>query len=88
MMNWENEAILLLDELVQPIPLFVRPLAKRSIKKQVEAIASKEKVDMIRKKHVIHGYIMAAPKKDTSRIKRFLAEKGIDYKPYEHLLNS
>lgn len=87
-MNWQNEAIMLLDELIQPIPLFVRSMAKRSIKNQIETVAREANANEVQKEHVIHGYLIAAPKKDTTRIKQFLKEKGIDYTPYEHLLDS
>ncbi|WP_202080310.1 DUF2621 family protein [Caldalkalibacillus salinus] len=85
-MKWENDAILLLDELVQPIPLFVRPMAKRSVKKKIIEIAQQASKAKIEKDDVVHGYIAAAPKKDVNRLRSFLDEKRIDYTSYEHYL--
>lgn len=84
-MKWENEAVLLLDELVQPIPLFVRSVAKNTIKKQIEKLVNTED-GTVQVDHVIHGYILTGKKKDPSRIRGVLDAKNIDYSKYEHLL--
>lgn len=82
---WTEEAKKLLDELVKPIPVFVRPMARKSIEKQIEDVAS---TDEITKDDVIHGYIVASPGKMQKRAVAMLKSQKIDLTPYEHLLES
>ncbi|WP_179295392.1 DUF2621 family protein [Bacillus sp. FJAT-45350] len=84
-MNWNDEAKALLEELVKPIPVFVRPMAKKGIEKNIIQQANGE--EEITKDHVIRGYIVGSPGKMQERAIAMLNSKGIDLTPYEALIN-
>jgi hypothetical protein len=75
----------LLEELLSPIPFFVRPMAKKMIDKKIREVASEKGHSQIGEDDVIRGYIMAGQNKDQERIKDFLAKKGIDLSEYQDL---
>lgn len=84
-MKWQNDAILLFDEFIQPIPVFVRVMVKKGIKKKIEEVATNKQASMVEKDHVIHGFILATPKGSVERTKKMLDSKNIDYSKYESL---
>lgn len=81
-MNWEKDAQELLDELVKPIPIFARPMAKMGIEKKIKEVAG----DVITKDAVIRGYLMASPGNMQERAIKLLKSKNIDLSGYEELL--
>ena len=83
-MKWQDESAQLLDELMKPQPVFVRPMAKKSIKSKVEQVAQQAGAEEVNKDHVVRGYIMAAP--DKSRAVTALEANQIDLSPYADLL--
>lgn len=82
---WSDEAKSLLDELVKPIPVFVRPMARKSIEKKIEEVATTEEIT---KEDVIRGYIVASPGKMQQRAVAMLKSQKIDLTPYEDLLET
>lgn len=84
-MDWENEAILLFDELLKPIPVFVRPMVKKGIKNKIVEVALEEQASNVNQDHVIHGFILAAPPGSAERLKKLLDGKKIDYSKYASL---
>jgi hypothetical protein len=86
-MNWQNDSILLFDELIQPIPVFVRVMIKKGIKKKIVEVASKEQASSVEKDHVLQGFILATPKGSVQRTKTMMDSKNIDYSKYESLFN-
>ncbi|WP_216828162.1 DUF2621 family protein [Alkalihalobacterium elongatum] len=83
-MSWSNEATSLLEELLAPVPVFVRPMAKKGIEAKINELANGEEVT---KDHVIRGYILASPGPMQKRAVALLKSKKIDLTPYEDLLN-
>ena len=81
-MNWEKDAQELLEELVKPIPIFARPMAKMGIEKKIKEVAG----DVITKDAVIRGYLMASPGNMQERAIKLLNSKSIDLSGYEELL--
>ena len=82
-MEWNQEAKDLLEELVKPIPVFVRPMAK----KKIEAIIlDGVEGEVVSKEDVVKGYIIASPGDMQVRAIKLLKAKGIDLAPYEDLL--
>jgi hypothetical protein len=82
-MEWNQEAKDLLEELVKPIPVFVRPM----VKKKIEAIILDEaEGDQVTKDDVIKGYILSSPGDMQERAVKILKAKGIDLAPFENLL--
>lgn len=82
-MEWNQDAKDLLDELVKPIPVFVRPMAK----KKIEAIIlNGVEGGLVSKDDVVKGYIIASPGNMQERAIKLLKAKGIDLSPFEALL--
>ncbi|WP_071394352.1 DUF2621 family protein [Bacillus tuaregi] len=82
-MEWEQGATALLEELVKPIPVFVRPMAK----KKIEAIILDGVVgEVVTVEDVVKGYIASSPGEMQERAVKLLKAKGIDLTPYEELL--
>lgn len=75
-MIWTTEMETLLDEMVRPIPAFVRPLAKNKIRKKAEQVAREKRAFLLNTEHLIEGYRLAAPEKDKQRVEKFLRVKG------------
>ncbi|MBN6188143.1 DUF2621 family protein [Aneurinibacillus sp. BA2021] len=83
-MKWQDESNQLLDELMKPLPVFVRPMAKKSIKNKVEQIAKEAGAEEVSTDHVVRGYIVAAP--DKERAVTALEANQINLAPYQDLL--
>lgn len=82
-MEWNQDAKDLLEELVSPIPVFVRPMAKKKIENIIlEGVSS----DSVTKEDVVKGYIIASPGDMQIRAVKLLKAKGIDLTPFESLL--
>ena len=83
MMEWNQDAKDLLEELVKPIPIFARPMAK----KKIEGIILKGvEGEEVTKGDVVKGYIVASPGNMQERAIKLLKAKKIDLTPYEALL--
>lgn len=87
-MKYTDEAKKLLDELLKPIPVFVRPMAKKPIEKEIEAEAQKAGREVAENEDVLRGYIIAGMKRDGNKEKltTFLKSKGVDLEKYEELM--
>ncbi|CEH31793.1 DUF2621 family protein [Aneurinibacillus migulanus] len=83
-MKWQDDSNQLLDELMKPLPVFVRPMAKKSIKNKVEQVAQEAGAEEVNTEHVVRGYIIAAP--DKERAVTALEANRIDLAPYADLL--
>ncbi|RXT06298.1 DUF2621 family protein [Ammoniphilus sp. CFH 90114] len=81
-MEWQEDAKELLDELLKPIPVFVRPMAKKGIEKKILEAAEGQ----VTKDAVIQGYLVASPGDMQERAIKLLQAKGIDLTPYKELL--
>lgn len=84
-MEWNTDAKELLDELVSPIPVFVRPMARKGIEKKAVEIAEGETVT---KDDLVKAYIIASPGKMQERAVASLKSKNIDLTPYESLIQN
>ena len=82
---WNDEAKLLLNELVVPVPELFRPVAKQKIAGKIGEIALGENAKKIDSDLIIRGYIQATPKRDHKFLRKKMAEMKIDLTPYEHL---
>jgi hypothetical protein len=82
-MEWNQDAKGLLEELVMPIPVFVRPMVKKKI---TTTILNDVKGDVVEVNDVVKGYILASPGDMQEKAIKLLKEKGIDLAPFEVLL--
>ena len=82
-MEWNQDAKDLLEELVKPIPIFARPMAKKKIQ---GVILKGVEGDAVTKQDVIKGYIMASPGDMQERAVKMLKAKKIDLTPFEDVL--
>lgn len=84
---WTDDAKAFLNELVQPVPGPFRDIAKHSIAAEIGKIAVESGASEVTRDHCIKGYIVATPRRDYKFLMNFLHKKGIDYTPYQHLIN-
>lgn len=82
-MEWNQDAQDLLEELVQPIPVFVRPMAKKKIE---NIILGGVEGEIVTKDDVVKGYIIASPGDMQERAVKLLKAKGIDLAQFETTL--
>ena len=82
-MEWNQDAKDLLEELVKPIPIFARPMAKKKIQGVILKVVEGDEVT---KQDVIKGYIMASPGDMQERAVKMLKAKKIDLTPFEDVL--
>jgi hypothetical protein len=84
---WNDESKALLEQLVSPVPSAFRDIAKHSIAAKIGQVAIEHGAPSVTREHCIEGYIRATPKRDYRSLVTFLDREGIDYGPYQHLLN-
>ena len=84
---WSDDLLLLLDELVSPVPELFRDVARRKIAGKIGEVAVKKKVDSITQEILIEGYIIATPKRDHKFLRKKMEQKKIDITPYEYLFH-
>lgn len=82
-LEWKQDASALLDELVKPIPMFVRPMAKKKIEKFILEAAENNIVTI---EAVVRGYIQSSSGDMKERAIKMLKAKGIDLAPYQDLI--
>lgn len=87
-MEWKKESTELLNEFLKPVPVFVRLIIKKGIKKKIEEVAIQEQASTVLEDHVLHGFILATPKGSVANAKKMLDAKGIDYSNYEDLFEA
>lgn len=86
-MEYITKAKELLDELVAPIPVFARPMAKKAMEKKIVEVAKEKGHTQIEESDVLRGYILAGSGKDKERMKEFLTKKGYDLSAYSDILD-
>lgn len=82
---WNKKELLLLEDLVSPVPELFRDVAKQKIAGKIGEIAVKEEADSITLDLVIRGYIVATPKRDHKFLRKKMSDLNIDLQPYEDL---
>ena len=82
---WGDQAKVMLNELVTPVPDLFRPVAKQKIAGKVAQIALEEKASSIEHDQLNRGNIPATQKRDHKFLRKKLESMEIDMTPYEHL---
>lgn len=80
-MEWQQDAKELLEELLKPIPIFARPMAKKGIEKSILAAADGK--DTVTVNEVAQGYIAASSGAMREKAVKLLKVKGIDASQFE-----
>lgn len=83
---WDEEGKLFLEELVEPVPLLFRDVARDKIKGKIGELALEESASVITKDLIIKGYCLATPKRDHKFLMKKLTEKNIDQTTYKQYL--
>jgi hypothetical protein len=83
---WTDETLVLLEDLVKPVPELFRDVARRSIASKIGKLAMEEGATKMNQDLVIKGYIIATPARDHKWLVAHLKEKQIDFTPYQHHL--
>ncbi|RKN82140.1 DUF2621 domain-containing protein [Paenibacillus ginsengarvi] len=84
---WTDTSKAFLEKLVSPVPGPFRDIARHSIAAKIGEVALEKGVSEVTEQICIEGYILATPKRDHKSLITFLEKHGIDYSPYQHLLN-
>ncbi|WP_233201420.1 DUF2621 domain-containing protein [Sporosarcina sp. P13] len=84
---WNDEAKVMLNELVTPVPELFRDVAKQKIAAKIGETALEDHAKTIEFDHIIEGYILATPKRDHKFLRKKLKEMEVDVQPYEHLFS-
>ncbi|MWC30097.1 DUF2621 domain-containing protein [Paenibacillus sp. MMS18-CY102] len=84
---WTDDSKAFLEELVSPVPSAFRDIARHTIAARIAQVAIEHGQSEVSRDHCIEGYIRATPKRDYRSLVSFLNKRGIDYSPYNHLLN-
>lgn len=84
---WEQDEKDLLEELVSPVPEIFRDVARQTIASKIGELALIQNKDKITQELLIEGYIIGTPKRDHRFLRKKLAEKDIDVKPYEQFFS-
>lgn len=84
---WTEDLLLLLDELVSPVPELFRDVARRKIAGKIGEVAIQKSVNTITQEILIEGYIIATPKRDHKFLRKKMEQKKIDLTPYEYLFH-
>ncbi|TDL35496.1 DUF2621 family protein [Jeotgalibacillus sp. S-D1] len=82
---WDKKELLLLEDLVSPVPELFRDVAKQKIAGKIGELAVREKAETIDLDLVIRGYIVATPKRDHKFLRKKMSDLNIDLQPYEDL---
>lgn len=81
-MEWQQEAKDLLEELLKPIPVFARPMAKKGIERSILGFA--EGKEEVTTSEVVKGYIAASSGSMRTKAVKLLKVKGYDVSEYEN----
>lgn len=81
LMEWQQEAKDLLEELLKPIPVFARPMARKGIEKSILGFA--EGKEEVTTNEVVKGYIEASSGSMRTKAIKLLKVKGYDVSEYE-----
>ncbi|MCT8139919.1 DUF2621 family protein [Anaerobacillus sp. CMMVII] len=83
---WDEEGKAFLEELVEPVPMLFRDVARDKIKGKIGELALEDQAEEISRDHIIKGYCLATPKRDHKFLIKKLAEKNIDKSTYYQYL--
>ncbi|WNF35340.1 DUF2621 family protein [Bacillaceae bacterium IKA-2] len=83
---WTDEGKAFLEELVDPVPLLFRDIARDKIAGKIGELALEENATEITSNLIIKGYCLATPKRDHKFLVKKLTEKNIDKSTYAQYL--
>lgn len=83
-MSYDADAKQLFEELMAPIPVFVRPMVKKGIEAKIAEQKTGENATV---DDVIRGFLLSAPKNMLDRTIQLLQSKNIDISKYEDIIN-
>ncbi|RXI97903.1 DUF2621 family protein [Anaerobacillus alkaliphilus] len=83
---WNLEGKAFLEELVEPVPVLFRDVARDKIKGKIGEVALEDEASEITRDHIIKGYCLATPKRDHKFLVKKLTEKNIDKSTYQQYL--
>ncbi|MGJ7505486.1 DUF2621 family protein [Variovorax sp. ZT5P49] len=77
---WDDDAEVLLKQLLKSVPALFRGIARRKVVRVVEELAAGSR--MVMREEVIRGFILASPKVTRERNRKPLMDAGIDVDRY------
>jgi hypothetical protein len=87
-MTWTDEARDIIQDLLQELPLPVRPGIEESANSLAEKRAAETSATRVSLETAVHAFIEATPSDLRERLKHTLSYKGIDPEDYEAAFSS
>jgi len=82
-MLWTDEAREIIQDLLQELPLPVRPAVEEGAQYRAEALAEEKSAGRVELETAVRAFIEATPSDLRERLKHTLSYKGIDPDDYE-----
>lgn len=82
-MTWTEEAREIIEDLLQELPLPVRPAVQQAATYRAEAIAEECSAGKVAQETAVRAFIESTPADLRQRLKHTLSYKGIDPDDYE-----
>lgn len=83
-MNWDQATKQKFDQMIQKIPVFMRPIALDKVSKKAEGLALKDRRSEINEKDMVDAFFEATPFGFHGPMKADMESLGIDYVKYGH----
>ena len=81
-MNWNAEALIKYNKLLNMIPIFHRRLAQEVVNKKAELLAVSRGSSTVEEVDIVKAFLAEVPKAFYSLMIRIMGEVGFDYKKY------
>ncbi|MBF0504969.1 MAG: hypothetical protein HQL14_07700 [Candidatus Omnitrophica bacterium] len=81
-MDWEKEALIKYNKMLNLIPTFHRRLAQEVVNKIAEENARKRGSSQVEEADIVKGFLTEVPKAFYSLMVRIMIDVGFDYKKY------
>lgn len=83
-MNWESEAETKFNQMIERVPIFMRPMAKDKVSQRAERIARESQREQITEKDMVDAFFAETPFGFHGPMKMDMEAIGLDYKKYGH----
>lgn len=83
-MNWEAEAEQKFIQLIEKVPVFMRPIARDKVSQRAERIAKDNNREQITEKDMVDAFFAETPFGFHGPMKTDMETVGVDYRKYGH----
>ena len=83
-LQWDAETRKKFDQMIEKVPIFMRPIAKKQVSKKAENIVRDDKRSVINEKDMVDAFFAATPFGFHGPMMTDMTDLNIDYKKYGH----